>query len=113
MEAQQVDTHRLTALYGPFNNVEDFDEHDEPSVKDIQKIRSAADAATATPISKSDIPLPGNKGDTGPVLLGRSAMVAFMQHARLITTSEATAHGKSHICLFCNSYDHICSKIWR
>ena len=111
MEAQQADTHRLTALYGPFNKVEDFDELDAPSVTDIQHIRSAADAAT--PINKNDLPLPGNKGDTGPVLLGRPAMVAIMQHARLTTTSESIAFGKSHICLFCNSYDRICSKTWR
>jgi hypothetical protein len=79
MEAQQVDTHRLVALYSPLNHVEDFDEYDGPSVNDIQQIRSTADAAT--PISKSDIPLPGNKGDTGPVLLSRPAMVALMQHS--------------------------------
>jgi hypothetical protein len=111
MEAQQVDTDRSMALYGPLDHVEDFDEYKEPSVVAIQQIRSTADAAT--PISKNDIPLPGNKGDTGPVLLGRSAVVAFMQHARLITTDEARAFGKSHICLFCNSYDRICSKNWR
>jgi hypothetical protein len=46
MEAQQVDTHRLVALYSPLNHVEDFDEYDGPSVNDIQQIRSTADAAT-------------------------------------------------------------------
>jgi len=111
MEAQQVDTDRLKALFGPFNNVEDFDEFVAASVTVIQQIRSLVDAAT--PINKNDLPLPGNKGDTGPVLLGRPAMVAFMQHARLTTTSESIAFGKSHICLFCNSYDRICSKTWR
>jgi hypothetical protein len=45
--------------------------------------------------------------------LGRPAVVTCMQHARLITTSEATAFGKSRICLICNSYDRICSKNWR
>jgi hypothetical protein len=111
MEAQQVDTDRPIAPYGPFNNVEDFDEDEEPSVNDIRQIRSTAGAAT--PISKNDIPLPGNKGATGPVFLGRPAVVACMQHARLITTNEATVFGKSRISLFCNSYDRICSKNWR
>ena len=78
MEAQQVDTDRPMALYGPFGNVEHFDEDDAPSVVDILQIRSTA--GTATPISKNDIPLPGNKGATGPVFLGRPAVVAFMQH---------------------------------
>jgi hypothetical protein len=36
MEAQQVDTDRLIAPYGPFNNVEDFDEDEEPSVNGIR-----------------------------------------------------------------------------
>ena len=57
MEAQQVDTDRLKALFGPFDNVEDFDEFDAPSVTVIQQIRSLVDAAT--PINKNDLPLPG------------------------------------------------------
>jgi hypothetical protein len=72
MEAQRVDTDRPIALYGPFNNVEHFDEDDGPSVVDICQIRSVL-PALQRPSPKTIFPSLATKE-----LLDKSSLAGLM-----------------------------------